>query len=236
MEAADSSRTLVNIYQIVLYHMLKDYSFHIHYHENPKSHVAGVTVLYCKNAEYKELWGPPTVKQALPKQHSPQQLQRPLDSAPPSDKSIQMWASNTLASIHEAAGSNTSTMTLRVVWSDKKGSLKSEAVKYGQESQGTGTRERLHWQGPTAYTKDRPVLSSERAPHKKQDCNCQTVINIWLGLDTKTYWLTVSHNVTLTLTLASVTAMLTSREHRNCEHRHPADLQSPGCCKEEGRQ
>jgi hypothetical protein len=29
-------------------------------------------------------------------------------------------------------------------------------------------------------TKDRPVLSSERAPHKKkQDRNCQTVLNIW---------------------------------------------------------
>jgi hypothetical protein len=27
-------------------------------------------------------------------------------------------------------------------------------------------------------TKDRPVLSSERAPHNKQDCSCQTVI-IW---------------------------------------------------------
>jgi hypothetical protein len=29
-------------------------------------------------------------------------------------------------------------------------------------------------------TKDRPALSSERAPHKKkQDSNCQTVLNIW---------------------------------------------------------
>jgi hypothetical protein len=34
-------------------------------------------------------------------------------------------------------------------------------------------------QGPAAYTKDRSVLSSERMPHKKQDRNCQTVINIW---------------------------------------------------------
>jgi hypothetical protein len=40
-------------------------------------------------------------------------------------------------------------------------------------------RERLRWQSPAAHTKDRPVLSSERAPHKKQDRNCQTVINIW---------------------------------------------------------
>jgi hypothetical protein len=29
-------------------------------------------------------------------------------------------------------------------------------------------------------TKDRPTLSSERAPHKKkQDRNCQTVLSIW---------------------------------------------------------
>jgi hypothetical protein len=43
-------------------------------------------------------------------------------------------------------------------------------------------------------TKDRPVLSSERALHNNKT-NCQTVINIWSwapdrGLDTKTDWLT----------------------------------------------
>jgi hypothetical protein len=87
-------------------------------------------------------------------------------------------------------GSNTSTVTLRVVGGDENGSLKSETVKYG-----TRTRVRLRWQGPAAYIEDRPVLSSERAPHKN-DRNCQTVINIWswapdgVGLDTKTYWLT----------------------------------------------
>jgi hypothetical protein len=36
------------------------------------------------------------------------------------------------------AGSNTSTVTLRVVGGDEKGSLKSESVKYGHESQGIG--------------------------------------------------------------------------------------------------
>jgi hypothetical protein len=71
------------------------------------------------------------------------------------------------------------TVTLRVVGGDEKGSLKSETVKYGLEYQGTQTRERLRWQGPVAYTKERPVLSPERAPDKKQDRNCQTVINIW---------------------------------------------------------
>jgi hypothetical protein len=39
------------------------------------------------------------------------------------------------------AGSNTSTVTLRVVEGDEKGSLKSETVKYGLKSQGTWTRE-----------------------------------------------------------------------------------------------
>jgi hypothetical protein len=66
------------------------------------------------------------------------------------------------------AGSNTSTVTLRVVGGDEKGSLKSETVKYDHESQGNLTREGLRWWGPAAYRKDRPVLSSERAPHKNK--------------------------------------------------------------------
>jgi hypothetical protein len=66
------------------------------------------------------------------------------------------------------AGSNTFTVTLRVVGGDEKGSLKSETVKYGHESKGTLTRERLCWRGPVAYIKDRPILSSERAPQKNK--------------------------------------------------------------------
>jgi hypothetical protein len=65
-------------------------------------------------------------------------------------------------------GSNSSTVTLRVVGDDEKGSLKTETVKYGSEIQGTRTRERLRWRWPAAYTKDRPVLSSERAPHRNK--------------------------------------------------------------------
>jgi hypothetical protein len=72
------------------------------------------------------------------------------------------------------AGSNTSTVTLRVAGGDEKGSLKSETVKYGLKSQGTRTRERLRWQGPAAHTKDRPVLSSERATPGIIERNCQT--------------------------------------------------------------
>jgi hypothetical protein len=66
------------------------------------------------------------------------------------------------------AGSNISTVTLRVVRGDEMGSLKSETVKYGREYQGTRTRERLRWEDPAAYIKDRPVLSSERTPHKNK--------------------------------------------------------------------
>jgi hypothetical protein len=66
------------------------------------------------------------------------------------------------------AESNTSTVTLRVIGGDEKGSLKNETEKYGRDSQWTRSRERLRWQGPAAYTKDRPILSSERAPHKNK--------------------------------------------------------------------
>jgi hypothetical protein len=38
------------------------------------------------------------------------------------------------------AGSNTSTVALRVVGGDEKGSLESETVKYDHESHGTRTR------------------------------------------------------------------------------------------------
>jgi hypothetical protein len=54
------------------------------------------------------------------------------------------------------------------VGGDEKGNLISETVKYGHESQGTLTGETLRWRGLAAYTKDRPVLSSERAPHKNK--------------------------------------------------------------------
>jgi hypothetical protein len=66
------------------------------------------------------------------------------------------------------AGSNISTVTLRVVGGDEKGSLKSETVKYGHECEGTRTGERLRWRGPPAYTKERPVVYDERTSHKNK--------------------------------------------------------------------
>jgi hypothetical protein len=62
------------------------------------------------------------------------------------------------------AGTNTSTVTLRVVGGDEKGNLESETVKYGHESYGTWTRKWLRWRGPVAIANGRPVLSSEMAP------------------------------------------------------------------------
>jgi hypothetical protein len=73
------------------------------------------------------------------------------------------------------AGSNTSTVILRVVGGDEKGSLESATVKYGRESHGTRTWEWLRWRGPAAIANDRPVLSSERQRHQ-QTRNCLTVI------------------------------------------------------------
>jgi hypothetical protein len=69
------------------------------------------------------------------------------------------------------AVSNTSTMTLRVVGDDKKRSLKSETAKYGHESHGTRTRERLRWRGPVAYIEESPGLSSETAPLRNKTAN-----------------------------------------------------------------
>jgi hypothetical protein len=63
------------------------------------------------------------------------------------------------------AGSNTSTVALRVVGGDEKGSLKSETVKYDHESHETRTREWQRWRAPAVVVNDRPVLSSQRALH-----------------------------------------------------------------------
>jgi hypothetical protein len=68
------------------------------------------------------------------------------------------------------AGSNTSTLALRIVGGDKKGSLESETVKYGSESHGTRTREGMRWRGPAAIVK--PILSSVRILYKDYDRRC----------------------------------------------------------------
>jgi hypothetical protein len=59
------------------------------------------------------------------------------------------------------AGSNTSTVALRVVRGDKNGSLESGTVKYGRESHWTRIRESMRWRVPAAIVNDRPILSSE---------------------------------------------------------------------------
>jgi hypothetical protein len=86
-------------------------------------------------------------------------------------RNIRLRLSRQTERTHVEADSNTTTVILRVVEGDEKGSLDSEKVKYGRESQGPRTRERLHWQRPAAYTKDIPVVSSERAPYKNNTVN-----------------------------------------------------------------
>jgi hypothetical protein len=77
------------------------------------------------------------------------------------------------------AGSNTSTVTLRVVGGDEKGSLKSETVNYGLKSQATRTRVRLRWQGPAAHKKRQTRPLVREVTPQEQDRNCHKVINIW---------------------------------------------------------
>jgi hypothetical protein len=81
---------------------------------------------------------------------------------------------------------------MRDVGGDEKESLKFETVKYGLKSQETWARERLRWQAPAAYTKDRLDLSSERAPHKNKTVtvtiNKDLVVNPKWVLYSKTDW------------------------------------------------
>jgi hypothetical protein len=60
------------------------------------------------------------------------------------------------------AGSNTSTVTLRVVGGDEKKSLKSETVKYGHESQGTRTPERDYADEGQQHTQKTDPSSRQR--------------------------------------------------------------------------
>jgi hypothetical protein len=66
------------------------------------------------------------------------------------------------------AGSNTSTVTLRVVGGDEKGSLKCETVKYGPKYQRTRTRETLQ---------THPLV--REGARQNQDRNSLGAINIW---------------------------------------------------------
>jgi hypothetical protein len=67
---------------------------------------------------------------------------------------------------------NASTVALRVVGGDKKGSLEFERVKYGRESHGTWIREWMHWRGPAVIANDRHIFSSERMLYKDYDRRC----------------------------------------------------------------
>jgi hypothetical protein len=77
------------------------------------------------------------------------------------------------------AGSNTSTVTLRVVGGDEKESLESETVKYGHESYGTRTPKMTALARASSNCKrqTRPFVR-ESAPNQ-QTRNYQTILKIW---------------------------------------------------------
>jgi hypothetical protein len=97
------------------------------------------------------------------------------------------------------AGSNNSTVTLRDGGGDKKGSLKSETVKYGLKSLGTTTGKDCAGKASGTYKRQTRPLVREGVP-RNEERNCQTYSvfrtekisgdkpQTWL--DTKTYWLT----------------------------------------------
>jgi hypothetical protein len=72
---------------------------------------------------------------------------------------------NKALDIQCGGGVDTSTMILRVVGGDRKGSLESETVKYGRESHVTRTRKRLRCEGqqqlwttdPSSRQRERPT-------------------------------------------------------------------------------
>jgi hypothetical protein len=65
------------------------------------------------------------------------------------------------------AGSNTSTVTLRVVGGDEKGSLKTETVKYGREIQGPRTRKDCAGEGQQHMQKTDPSSRQRGRPTKR---------------------------------------------------------------------
>jgi hypothetical protein len=62
------------------------------------------------------------------------------------------------------AGSNTSTVTLRVVGGEEKGSLKSETVKYGRGSQGTRKKKDCAGKGQQHIQKTDPSSRQRGCP------------------------------------------------------------------------
>jgi hypothetical protein len=74
------------------------------------------------------------------------------------------------------AGSNTSTVTLRFVGGDKKGSLKYETVKYGLKLQRDSDQRKTALARASSTYKDRPDHSSERTPHKNKTVTVTQVI------------------------------------------------------------
>jgi hypothetical protein len=79
------------------------------------------------------------------------------------------------------AGSNTCAVTLRVIGGDGKGSLKSETVNMITSPKGVGPEKDYAGEGQQHIQKTDSSYRQRGRPHKKQDRNCQRVINIFWG-------------------------------------------------------
>jgi hypothetical protein len=76
------------------------------------------------------------------------------------------------------AGSNSSTVTLRVVGGDEKGSLKSENIKYGRESKGLGAEKDCVGKTQQHIQKTDPSIRQRGRPTKNKTVTVKRVINI----------------------------------------------------------
>jgi hypothetical protein len=97
------------------------------------------------------------------------------------------------------AESTTSTVTLRVVGGDEKGSLKYETVKDGHESQDYAGEHQQHTQktDPSSRQIGRPTRTR---PYLSKSNKYLVMSRRWGSILRLTDRLTVSHNVTVTLT------------------------------------
>jgi hypothetical protein len=82
-------------------------------------------------------------------------------SVPKGYKQDEVWS---LFRTRVEAGSNTSTVTLRVVGGDEMGSLESETVKYGRKSQGTKTEKDCAGKGQRHIEKTDPSSRQRGRP------------------------------------------------------------------------
>jgi hypothetical protein len=77
------------------------------------------------------------------------------------------------------AGSNTSTVALRVVGGDERGNLESETVKYGRSPKGLGPENDYTGEGQQQFRMTDPSPRPRGRPTTTK-CSCLTVTTMWI--------------------------------------------------------